>query len=415
MLSRLLSKIRHPLVANSFYLYMAYFADYLLALIILPFIARVLGPEELGYLGLVQTFGLFILLIMEFGFPLMATREIAKNKNDQVKTKKLIGEVFTFKLFLIPVLLVISTIAILTVPVFHKNPYYVIIVVIGSIFQGMAPTWYFQGVEKLSIIAFSKTIFRILGFSLIFIFVRSNDDGWIVLLGYMISSICICLYLIKYMVNIIGSFPFAGRFSIKAIWRKSKHSFFITIFPVIYNNIIVFVLSLVVSPIQLGYYYGATRIYRAFNTLYGPIGQAFYPRLVSTNSGDSEKAINMARLFFWILLAVGVSFFIILYFFAKPIILILLGKEFLFAVPILKLFAIVLPLTAISHVLGRQWLMIRGNDKQYFKIIFIASLLGIISIIILVKSYGILSMPISLILYELVTVLLILGFLKRTK
>ena len=90
MLSRLLSKIRHPLVANSFYLYMAYFADYLLALIILPFIARVLGPEELGYVGLVQTFGLFILLIMEFGFPLMATREIAKNKNDQVKTKKLI-------------------------------------------------------------------------------------------------------------------------------------------------------------------------------------------------------------------------------------------------------------------------------------------------------------------------------------
>ena len=415
MLLGLLFKIRHPLVANSFYLYMAHFADYLLVLIILPFIARVLGPEELGYVGLVQTFGIFILLIMEFGFPLMATREIAKNKNDQVKTKKLIGEVFTFKLFLIPVLLVISTIAILTVPVFHKNPYYVIIVVIGSIFQGMVPTWYFQGVEKLSIVAFSKTIFRILGFSLIFIFVRSDHDGWIVLLGYMISSICICLYLIKYMVNIIGSFPLAKRSSIKSIWHKSKHSFFITIFPVIYNNISVIVLSLVVSPIQLGYYYGAARIHRAFNTLYGPLGQAFYPRLVSIDSGDSEKAINMARLFFRILLVVGVSFFIILYFFSKPIILILLGKEFLFAAPTLKLFAIILPLTAISHVLGRQWLMIRGNDKQYFKMIFIASLLGIISIIISVKSYGILSMPISLILYELVTILLILGFLKRAK
>ena len=48
MISTILSKIRHPLVANSFYLYLAHFADYLLALIVLPFIARILGPAELN-------------------------------------------------------------------------------------------------------------------------------------------------------------------------------------------------------------------------------------------------------------------------------------------------------------------------------------------------------------------------------
>ena len=99
MISTILSKIRHPLVANSFYLYLAHFADYLLALIILPFIARVLGPEELGYIGLAQTFGIFILLIMEFGFPLMATREVAREKNNPENIKILIGQIFSFKLF----------------------------------------------------------------------------------------------------------------------------------------------------------------------------------------------------------------------------------------------------------------------------------------------------------------------------
>ena len=415
MISTILSKIRHPLVANSFYLYVAHFADYLLALIILPFIARVLGPEELGYVGLAQTFGIFILLIMEFGFPLTATRKVAREKNNPKNIKVLMGQVFSFKLFLIPVILILSTIVILIVPIFRENPHYVFIVVIGSIFQGMAPTWYFQGIEKLSTVAFSKTIFRLLGFSLIFLFVRSDQDGWIILLGYMISSVCICLYLFKYMVNIIGPFHLAGSSSINIMWQKSKYSFFITILPVIYNNISVILLSIVVSPIQLGFYYGSARIHRAFNTLYGPVGQAFYPRLASTGSGNPEKAKQMTMRFLWILLTVGAFFFIILYFFSESIIMILLGKEFLFAANTLKIFAFVLPITAVTHVLGRQWLMVRGNDSQYFKILLIASMIGIISIYILIKSFGILAIPLSLIFYELVTVLLILGFLRKVK
>jgi len=415
MISTILSKIRHPLVANSFYLYLAHFSDYLLALIILPFIARVLGPEELGYVGLAQTFGIFILLIMEFGFPLMATREVAREKNNPENIKILIGQIFSFKLFLIPGILILSAIVILMVPVFHENPHYVFIVVIGSIFQGMVPTWYFQGIEKLSIVAFSKTISRLLGFSLIFLFVRSNQDGWIVLLAYMISSICICLYLFKYMVNIIGSFHLAGRSSIKAIWQKSKNSFFITILPVIYNNLSIIVMSIIVSPLQLGYYYGASRIHRAFNTLYGPMGQAFYPRLASMDSGNSEKAKQMTKIFLWIMTTTGFLFFSMIYFFTEPIISLLLGEKFLFAATTLKIFAIGLPLTAISHVLGRQWLMIRRNDNQYAKILLISSIIGVISIFILIRSYGILAIPISLIIYELLTIILILGFLKRTR
>ena len=52
----MLSKIRQPLVANSFYLYIGHFADYLLLLFILPFISRALGPTALGHIGLAQTY-----------------------------------------------------------------------------------------------------------------------------------------------------------------------------------------------------------------------------------------------------------------------------------------------------------------------------------------------------------------------
>ena len=101
MFLKVLKRIRNPVVTNSFYLYLSHFADYLLGLFILPFIARTVGPEELGRIGLAQTFGIFIVLFMEFGFPLMATKKVAIEKNNIDKLKLFMGRVFTFKLFLI--------------------------------------------------------------------------------------------------------------------------------------------------------------------------------------------------------------------------------------------------------------------------------------------------------------------------
>ena len=67
---------------------MANFADYLLALIILPFIARTLGPEQLGYVGLAQTFGIFILEAICCGSPVIATNGGGvKELIDDVKIK----------------------------------------------------------------------------------------------------------------------------------------------------------------------------------------------------------------------------------------------------------------------------------------------------------------------------------------
>ena len=412
---KILSKIHQPIIKNSFYLYLANFADYLLALIILPFIARALGPEQLGYVGLAQTFGIFILLIMEFGSPLMVTRQVAKEKNNPNEIKLLIGQIFSFKLFLIPIIIIISIIITLIVPIFYKYPYYVLIVVVGSIFQGMTPVWYFIGIEKMSTVAFSKTIFRLIGFILIFLFVRSSQDGWIVLLGYMISSTCIFLYLIKNLINILGPFHFGEKSSIKYMWQKSKNSFFVTILPIIYNNVGLFFMSIIVSPLQLGYYYGAARIHGAFNTLYGPMGEAFYPHLTSADSVNPEKAKQIAKSFLYILIAIGFLFFLTVYFFTESIISLILGENFLFAKNTLKIFAIVLPLTAISHVLGRQWLMVSGNEKDYARILLISSIIGVLSIIITIRDFGIIAIPLSLIIYESLSIIMIINFIRKTR
>ena len=167
-----LKRTKTSLINNSFYLYLSYFADYILTLFLLPFIARTIGAVEFGKIGLTQTFGLLIILFMEFGSSLMATREVAKIKDDHIGLKKFVEKLTTFKIFLIPIALLASLLSIIYVPIFNNNPHYVTIVVFGAIFQGITPTWYFQGIEKMKKIALSKLIFRLVGFALIVLFIK---------------------------------------------------------------------------------------------------------------------------------------------------------------------------------------------------------------------------------------------------
>ena len=111
MNSRILSKLQHRIFKNSFYLYLSHFADYLLLIIVLPFIARALGPIALGNIGLAQTFGLLVLLLLEFGFNIIVTREVALNPKNNLKILELAGKVFSFKIYLIPLVIFITLIS----------------------------------------------------------------------------------------------------------------------------------------------------------------------------------------------------------------------------------------------------------------------------------------------------------------
>ena len=177
------------LISNSFYLYISHFSDYLFSIFLIPFVARTIGIIEFGKIGAAQTFGILILLVMEFGSTLMATRGISRIKQDKALTASFIGKIYTIKLMIIPIVLSLFIIATITVPIFSENRLFLSIAMIGSVFQGISPSWYFQGIEKMKKIALSKLFFRLSGFFIIFIFVKNSEDSWIVLTAFTFSSV----------------------------------------------------------------------------------------------------------------------------------------------------------------------------------------------------------------------------------
>jgi Polysaccharide biosynthesis protein. len=179
----------------------------------------------------------------------------------------------------------------------------------------------------------------------------------------------------------------------------------------IFQNISIIILSVFVNPIQLGLYYGANRIYRAFNSLYSPISQAFFPIISSINNKNKTESLLLIRKYLLLIIIIGLLFFLTNYFLAEEIILIFLGNEFSASNNLLKLFSIVLPLTAVSNALGRQWLMVINKDFFYSFVQLFSSLIALITFLFFINGFGIKALPISLIAYETSAIIMILIFL----
>ena len=406
MPSSLFNQDKSSLILNSFHLYMAHFADYLLALLFIPFIARTIGAVEFGVIGVIQTFGIFIILFIEFGSSLFATRKISRIKTNVKQLRLFIGEFTVFKISLTPIAIILTVFALLAIPIFNQNLIYVIIVFFGAIFQGLTPIWYFQGIEKMKKIALSKFFFRLLGFIIILLFVRDSSDGWIVLTSFSLSSILICLFLYYSMIKSIGYIKIQISKKIFKIFLESFSSFFVTIAPVFYQNISIFVLSIYANPIELGLYFGANRIHRAFNTLFGPMNQAFFPILSSIKNKDEIKKEELIKEYFWLIFTVGLLFSFLIFAFAEEIILLVLGSEFLKSAEILIILGMVLPLTALSNVLGRQWLIISNRDYSFALTQLCSCIIALLFFLFFVSKIGVKALPLSLILYEISSILI---------
>ena len=415
MILNTLDKNNNSLFSNSIYLYLSYFSDYILSIFLLPFIARTVGAVELGTIGVFQTFGIFISLLMEFGSSLFITKEISKLRDNKNETKVLIGKVFTLKISLIPVSIFISIIAYFFVPIFSNNPKYIVIVLLGSIFHGLTPNWFFEGNEKMKQLACSKILFRLVSFVMILTFVKSPLDGWKFLTILLMSSFFICLYLSIVMIKSTGLpkiFNFNGLIRLS---NQSIISFLITIIPLLFQNISIFALSISISPIQLGILYGANRIYRAFNSLFSPLSQAFFPIISSKYVTSEIESKSLIKNYLILILSLGIIFLLTILFFSNQIILILLGSEYLSAQNALIIFGFVLPLTAVSNSLGRQWLLAKNNDLEYLISNLISFVVTMVAFFPMLESLRALSLPLSLIIYEITNISMASLFIFKNK
>ena len=412
MNSKFLNNFNRPLITNPFYLYFSNFSDSILLLLLLPFLARIFGPINIGEIGLSQSIGLIFLIILEYGFAVSATKSIASNTS-LAKDKFLVGQIFSFKLYLLPVIIFFAYLISVIHPVFINKPYLIIISTIDIIFQSLSPSWYFKGKQRFKYLAITKIIFRLLAFCMTFLFVKSSADVWLYLSLLAFSSFLIFIAQIFAMIKEVGRLRLYKWGKIKPVLKSSTYNFIIISLPTIFNNIGILLLSYFANPIYVGYYFGVSKIHRAFNTLYSPIFESFFPYVVKVYKEDKKIAHNRMKTYSQIVLSMGVIFFIIVWFLSENIILLILGEQFLESESYLRAFGFLLPLVVPGYIWGNQWMIVLGKEKKFSQISVLTNFIGILTLSFLIPKFLIYAIPISIGISELLKIFLISKSLKN--
>lgn len=173
--------LRKKLVQNILALYGVQVARYILPFITIPYLARVLGPSAWGLVAFTQAFAMYISLVAEYGFDLSATREAARSRDDKHRLSELLAGVLGAKLSLA---LLAVTIALLVQPlitIFREYPLLLWMGLFWALAQAFNMLWYYQGLERMKLVAALDIITKILAVAGILLFIRAPGDEWKVL------------------------------------------------------------------------------------------------------------------------------------------------------------------------------------------------------------------------------------------
>jgi polysaccharide transporter, PST family len=379
--------LSHPIVKNAIALYWIQFAEYALPMISVPYLARVLLPAGWGLVVFAQSFSGWLGLVLEYGFGFSATREVARNRDDPERGAEVAAGVLGAGVLLMSGALLASTVALYAVPTFRIYPIYLWLAFAIAVTQGVRPMWYFQGVERMQFPALLNVAGRLVVTGGIFLWVKSEADGWKVLVLQAVSGAVISGVILFEMYK-------------KVPWRRPTMAqsygalrmgwtVFLSRSAVsLYTLANTFILGLFQNTQQVAFYGGAERVNRMVLGLLQPVSQALYPRMSHLAVKSRSGAEAMARVGLMAFGAFGVIMCVVCAVLAPWIVRILLGPKYLPVIGVFRVMALLFPLIAVSNLLGVQWMLPFGMDRLVTRILLCAGVLNVSLAIYTAPRFG---------------------------
>lgn len=295
---------------------------YILPLITLPYLVRVLGVEKYGLVMFAQSFIMFFHILVDYGFNLSATREIAVNRENKDKITEIYSSVMSIKIMLLAVSFGVLALVVSSFEKFTPDTNLYFLTFLMVVGQALFPIWYFQGMERMKYITIINIFSRVIFTAAIFVFVHQEDDYILVPvlngLGACVGSIY-ALWLVK--TSFKQKFMFQHWKTISLHFKDSTRFFLSRVAVSIYTSANAFLLGLFTNNTMVGYYSIAEKLYRAIQSLYGPINQALYPYVAK------ERNISLYKKILCFVVTLNTLGVITVFFIAEPIFTILFSKE----------------------------------------------------------------------------------------
>ncbi len=394
--------LRSGFIHNVIALYGVQACTYALPLLTFPYLARVLGPSGWGVVVFAQAIGVVIASMVEYGFDISASRETSLQRNEPERLSALISGVLGAKVLLATVCIAGALFS--RRYTHHIAPSLALFwaSTIWGVCQGINMLWFFQGLERMRLASVLEIAGKVIATLSIFVLVHKPDDGWKVMAAQCVGCVVAHGVTVVLAYREVG-FQWPTSASVSSALRLGGSMFLFRTVQGLSGSVNRLVLGAVAPVAVLGEYAGAERITRVFQQGMWPVNQALYPKLTQQAQNNPASALKTVRLSLLLLGGLGLVLGLAIFFGAPLLVHLVLGPAFPDSVPVLRVFALWIPLVALCTVIIFQLLLPNQLDNQFNIVNFTAALVGIGSALLLAPRFSALGIAWSAVIAQLYT------------
>lgn len=379
--------------------------ELLLPLLLLPYVIRIIGLENFGRIAFAQAIVGYLIVVINYGFHLTATREIAINKDDLTSVHRILAEVSATKFLLFIGCFILLALGLVFFQTDKSEAAIFYAVFVSLSCNYLFPNFFFQGLHDLKKISIAAIIFKSLGVAMVFLLVRQKSDY---LLYIIIPGISSFFYLVYSYSFIFKKYKFNFKsFNITwfAIKMQLKTGFYVFLSQLklnFFSNMNVLIAGLLLGDKAAGMFGSADKVIKALSALQIPFLSALYPyfsNLVNNNKERAIERIHKIAIFGSVLYLIPIA---IIFVFSTQIANILFGSEgYLQIAVLLRIMGFIPSLLLLTNLFGTQFLLNLNKKKIFLQNMFIGAMLNTVLAYPLTAYFGLSGAAFSLLLAEI--------------
>lgn len=227
--------------------------EYLVPLILVPYLVRSLGLERYGIVQTAVSFMYIFLVVTNFGFNYSAAREISIYRNDKERASQIAGAIVLLKSILMCASFILMLLIAYSLPTL-KAELGLIIITFGFIVGDVLfPVWLYQGYEKMYYLSRFQIIARIVLFIGVLSLVHKPDDYLLYPSIYYGTQIIMALATLLFSNRLLGiSLQMPTIEILKEQFQLGIRPFLSSVAQVLYTQPRVFYVSLISTKLITG-------------------------------------------------------------------------------------------------------------------------------------------------------------------
>ena len=369
------------IIKNFSYLVITKGVDFIVPIVLLPYLVNVLGLSQFGLLSFALAIGVYFSSLMQYGYNISAVRTIARVRDDATQLSLSFSELL-FSSILICTFFSIFYLLLFFIEAINSEHLLYLSVLFFVLMQSLFPAWLFQGIEKMHYIAMSNSLCKFLYLCSVLYWVNNPNDTYLVPflqgVSWLIALVIAVIIIYKRQLVSITIPSWNG---VLDTYKQGWAAFVTQFSPTLYSNSMTFILGVFHGHTIVGLYSAAVRVIEIVNAIAFLLVNAALP-LLSRNIALHKWLRNimvMSGILLFLLVVIGSSWFLPILF---PD-----DSEKVFA--LVELTALMIPFVFIRMAYGPAYLMLVGAEKTYQCIVFFTSLSGFIAAWLVIPQWQI--------------------------